>query len=90
MNILMSLWHEIKTLAEAALPVLVKVALVYLAIRFALVVANLIVQLAKASSPPKPPQPIPETMEAEVLGEVPPEEASAEESPALPESTSNS
>lgn len=87
----MPIWEEIRVGVEAAIPLLMKAALVYLGIRFALVVSSVIIQLAKFNSPPPEPKkftPPENMMDDELMGTDPEENESPGDPAALPENTS--
>ena len=58
LNAFMPIWEEIRAGVEAAIPLLMKAALVYLGIRFALVISSVIIRLAHLNAPPPAPKEI--------------------------------
>ncbi len=91
LNAFIPIWEEIRAGVEAAIPLLMKAALVYLGIRFALVVSSVIIRLAQFNAPPPDPQEIidPENaMDTELTDADPGGNAPPGDPAALPESTS--
>lgn len=88
-----ALWAEIRVSLQASLPLLLQAVVVYLIIRFALVISSVIVRLSKFNIPP--PDPVefydpenPESGQSAEEGQGEPSTSGA--TPALPESTSDS
>lgn len=92
LNAFMPIWEELRGIVEAAIPLLMKAALFYLGIRFALVISSVIIRLARFNTPPRSPHEMahpaidPEGEISEIIpgGNAPPANPAA-----LPESTSD-
>ncbi len=86
LNTAMPLWVDFKAFLQTALPLLVQASIVYLIIRFALVVSSVVVRLSQLNLYAQ--DPIPEdAMDAELTGEGQEGNAPGDASPALPERT---
>ena len=90
LNTAMPLWVDFKAFLQTALPLLVQASIVYLIIRFALVVSSVVVRLSQINLPARDPKESldPEdAMDAELAGEGQEGKAPGDASPALPERT---
>ncbi len=84
------LWGEIKGGVEMAMPLLMKAAMIYLGIRFALVISSVIVRLGIINSvPPQEMQPL-HPMENELAEDIEIENGPPGGQAALPERTPDS
>ena len=83
------MWGEIRGGVEMAMPLLMKAAMIYLVVRFALVISSVIARLGMLNSPPPEVQYMkPEEGEHESAGET--EDGPPDGRPALPVSSTDS
>ena len=90
MDSLGPLWGEIKGGVEMAMPLLIKAAMVYLGIRFALVISTVIVRLGIINAPPPPEVKQIDPEEAQLAGAGERKNGPPDGQSALPERTSGS